>query len=107
MKNNGRLPSLDKLQAKIDKIKKPEQVASDISSSADMSQAVRLIIDLASGVLVGVGFGYLIDDWLDTSPWCVITGLFIGVAAGVRNMMRSAELIDKKMNEQQEDNEKI
>jgi|CXWL01.1.fsa_nt_gi ATP synthase protein I len=102
MKDNNRLPSLDKLQAKIDKIKGSKPTDSKDSSGADMSQAVRLVIDLASGVLVGVGFGYLLDGWINTSPWCVIAGLFLGVAAGVRNMMRSAELIDKKLNNRTE-----
>ncbi len=106
MKNNDRLPSLDKLQAKIDKIK---GVKTNTSAAAgdDMSQAIRLLIDLASGVLVGVGFGYLADSWLNTTPWCIIAGLFLGVAAGVKNMMRSAKLIDKKLNEQQEDNKDL
>lgn len=107
MKNNDRLPSLDKLQAKIDKIKKVKPVTSTVASGNDMSQAIRLMIDLVSGVLVGVGFGYLADGWFETTPWCVVAGLFLGVAAGVKNMMRSARLIDKKLNEQQEDNKDI
>ena len=107
MKNNDRLPSLDKLQAKIDKIKGIKPVASSSSSNADMSQAVRLIIDLMAGVIMGVGCGYLLDKWLDTIPLFMIIGLFFGMAAGVKNMIISAKLIDKKLNEQQKDNEKI
>ncbi|MEQ1705712.1 MAG: AtpZ/AtpI family protein [Rickettsiales bacterium] len=107
MKNNGRLPSLDKLQAKIDKIKKPEQAGSNSSDKTDMSQAVRLIIDLMAGVIMGVGFGYLLDRWLDTLPLFMIIGLFVGMAAGIKNMIISAKVIDKKLNEQQKDNEEI
>jgi ATP synthase protein I len=107
MKNNDRLPSLDKLQAKIDKIKKPDSSDSTASSYADMSEAIRLVVDLAAGVLVGLGFGYLIDYWLISAPWGVIIGLFLGVAVGVKNMMRNAKLIDKKLNEQQKDDKKI
>lgn len=105
MKNNGRLPALDKLQAKIDKIRKPEQSASGLYDTKDMSQAVRLIIDLVAGVIMGVGFGYLLDRWFDTLPLFMIIGLFIGMAAGVKNMIISAEVIDKKLNEQEKDNE--
>ncbi len=106
MKNNDRLPSLDELQAKIDKIKKPESSNSKEYSTADLSQATRLVIDLSAGVLVGTIFGYLLDNWLGTTPWVMITGLFFGMAAGVKNMVRSADLIDKKLNEQQKDDEK-
>ena len=84
MKNDDRLPSLDELQAKIDKIKKPEKIDSGSSSGTDMSQAVRLMVDLVAGVAVGLGFGYVVDGWLDTSPWITVFGLFFGVAAGIK-----------------------
>ena len=106
MKNDDRLPSLDKLQVKIDKIKKkPESVRAKKFSSADMSQAMRFSIDLLAGVIVGVAVGYLIDRFSGTLPLFLIIGLFIGVAAGIRNMMISAKNIDKKLDEQQKDDE--
>ena len=101
MKNDNQLPSLDSLQAKIDKVKGSKIEAPVDHSKADLAQAVRLSIDLAAGVLVGLTFGYLVDRWLGTTPWCMIVCLFLGMAAGVRNMVRSAALIDKKTNEQQ------
>ncbi len=107
MKNNDRLPSLDRLQAKIDKIKKSQPTDSKDSSGADMSHAVRLIIDLASGVIMGTGVGYFIDKWLETTPLFMIAGLFFGMVAGVKNMLRSAELIDKKLSEQEKDDKDI
>ncbi len=107
MKNNDRLPSLEELQAKIDKIKKPAKSSSGSSPSADISQAMRLVIDLAAGALVGAVFGYFLDRWLGTLPLFALIGLFLGMAAGIKNMMRSAELIDKKLGEQKEDDEKI
>ncbi len=103
MKNDNRLPSLDELQAKIDKIKKPESTDSRSSISADMSQAMRLVIDLSAGVAVGTIFGYMLDTWLGSLPLFMLIGLFVGMAAGVKNMARSADLIDKKLNEQQKD----
>lgn len=107
MKNDDRLPSLEELQAKIDMIKKPAESSSLSSSSADISQATRLVIDLSAGVVVGAIFGYFLDRWLDLLPLFTLVGIFIGMAAGVKNMMRSAELIDKKLSEQQKDDEKI
>lgn len=107
MKNNDRMPSLDKLQAKIDKAKKPESTGTANVPKADISQAMRLSIDLSSGVLVGVGAGYLLDRLSDTLPLFLIIGLFIGMAAGVKNMMISAKAIDKKLDKNQKDDEKL
>ena len=90
------LPSLDALQKKIDKVKELEDGPTQGSTASDMSQAMRMSIDLVAGVVVGTGFGYLVDRWLGTMPWCMITGVFIGMAAGVRNMLRSAKIIDKQ-----------
>ena len=106
MKNNDRLPSLDKLQAKIDRIRGKNQDTPD-SASDDMSYAVRLTTDLAAGVIMGVGIGYLIDLFFSTIPLFMILGLFLGGAAGVKNMMRSAKIIDKKLSEQRTDNDNI
>lgn len=107
MKKNDRLPSLDKLQAKIDKIKKPEQKGEGLYNASDMSEAIRMIIDLVVGVIMGTGCGYLLDKWLNTIPWLMIIGMFLGIAAGVKNMLRTGELMDKKRSEQNKDNDKI
>jgi len=108
MKKNNDLPSLEKLQAKIDKVRGIKPSSDKDVSKADMSQAMRLSIDLAAGVCVGVMAGYFLDMWLGSTPLFMIIGLFLGMAAGVKNMMRSAEIIDRKMIEQQnEENKKL
>jgi len=37
---------------------------------------------LIGGILLLGGLGYAADEWLETSPWCFLTGLFLGMAAG-------------------------
>lgn len=101
MEDNERLPSLDELQAKINKIKKSEGQPSGTSGSKDISQATRIISDLAAGVLVGTGFGYFVDTWLNTTPWVMLAGLVFGVGAGIKNMMRTAEAIDREFENKQ------
>jgi ATP synthase protein I len=39
-------------------------------------------IDLAVLVVVGVFAGHLLDDHLHSSPWGLLVGLFVGLAAG-------------------------
>ncbi len=93
------LPSLEALGQKIRKAQ-PEQPAEDKPSdySSDMSKAFRFTAELVSGVLVGASIGYGIDVWLGSLPWAMIVCLFIGMAAGMRNMMRSAMEIDSPTN---------
>lgn len=54
-----------------------------------MGLALRVAAEFASGVLVGVGLGWLIDRWLGTSPWGMIVLLLLGFAAGVLNVLRA------------------
>ena len=104
-KRDDDLPSLEALQQRIDEVKGPQKEGgqSALPRSSDMSKAMRFSIDLAAGVAVGVIFGYLMDRWLGTIPLFMIVGLFLGMAAGVRNMMRSAEIIDKDITDENKD----
>lgn len=100
MSNNNRLPSLDKLQAKIDVIKKSKEPSEKDSYGSDMSQATRIVTDLSAGFLMGLGIGYLVDEWFYTKPWGMIVGIFVGMAAGVKNMLNSAKIIDKELEQE-------
>ncbi|NVJ70896.1 MAG: AtpZ/AtpI family protein [Alphaproteobacteria bacterium] len=55
-----------------------------------MGRAFRMGIDLVAGVGVGLVIGVNLDGWLDTSPGFLIAFLFLGFAAGIRNVVREA-----------------
>jgi ATP synthase protein I len=42
-------------------------------------------------VVLGAGFGLLLDRWLGTSPWLFVTFFFLGMAAGTLNVFRMAK----------------
>ncbi len=58
------------------------------------------------GVLSGVGLtlvictmlgfvgGHYLDRWLGTSPWLMLVGLLLGIAAGFLNLFRAVGLFD-------------
>ncbi len=39
--------------------------------------------------VLGLAGGYWADRWLGTSPWLLLVGLGIGIAAGFTNLFRS------------------
>jgi ATP synthase protein I len=70
---------------------------SDVPPSTDpfyagLGQAVRIGTELLASVIVGGGFGWSVDTYLlGSSPWGIVIGLILGVAAGVRNAYRRAQ----------------
>ena len=59
---------------------------------AGLGQAVRIGTELLASLVVGGGLGWAIDTYLlGTGPWCLIIGMMLGAAAGVRNAYRMAQ----------------
>lgn len=63
------------------------------AKNAGYGQALKLSSEFIAGVIVGGGLGWLIDRWLETSPFGLIVFLLLGFGAGVLNVMRSAGVI--------------
>lgn len=59
--------------------------------------AYRMVIELATGILLGVGIGYGLDAFLGTLPLFLSIFAMIGFAAGVRTMMGTARQVQEKM----------
>ncbi len=58
--------------------------------------AWRMVIELVAGLGLGCAIGYGLDSLLGTMPVMLIIFIFLGFAAGVKTMMRTAtELGDK------------
>ena len=50
-------------------------------------------------VLVGAAIGYVIDQWLNSTPWVLVLFMFLGGAAGILNVYRFAKNEEKKNKE--------
>ena len=87
------------LQARIDAAKDahaPKPRTPDPHSQAQL--AWRMVIELVAGLGIGFGIGYGLDALLGTAPFLMIIFIFLGLAAGIKTMMRSAkEVQDKQM----------
>ena len=57
--------------------------------------AFKMSTELVSAVLVGTIIGFILDNWFDTKPWLILIFFFIGVIAGIMNVIRSAKKMQK------------
>lgn len=48
----------------------------------DLAQAGSLGFTLVALVLVFTGLGYVLDRWLHTRPWLMVSGVFVGFVLG-------------------------
>jgi len=61
-----------------------------------MGSAFRLGTELVAAVLVGTIIGFILDNWFDTKPWFIIIFFFMGVIAGILNVIRVAKNMQEK-----------
>lgn len=66
------------------------------SSMSDYGPAIRVATDLVAGIAVGVVIGWVLDHWLGTTPWLLLVFFVLGSAAGITNVMRTAQRIDSE-----------
>ena len=60
---------------------------------SNIGQAFKMSTELVSAVLVGTIIGFILDTWFDTKPWLIIIFFFVGVVAGITNVIKSAKKI--------------
>lgn len=58
-----------------------------------IGMAFRLSTELVAGLIAGGVVGWLLDHWLGTKPWLLLIFFFLGVAAGILNVFRTAQLM--------------
>ena len=58
--------------------------------------AWRMVIELVAGLGIGFGIGYGLDTLFGTLPLLMVVFTFLGLAAGVQTMIRSAREIQTK-----------
>jgi ATP synthase protein I len=58
--------------------------------------AWRMVIELVAGLGIGFGIGYGLDSFLGTMPIFLVLFIFLGLAAGIKTMLRSAQEVQRK-----------
>jgi ATP synthase protein I len=91
------IPEDFKTRLKIAKSKIKNQVQSDTDKKGSfMGNAFKLGTELVAAVAVGTIIGFILDSWFDTKPWFIIIFFFLGAAAGMLNVIRTANQMQKK-----------
>ena len=84
-------PNDFKTRLKIAKSKIKKQVQSDSEKKGSfIGSAFKLGTELVAAVAVGTIIGFILDSWFDTKPWLIIIFFFLGAAAGMLNVIRTA-----------------
>ena len=85
-----------KTRLKIAKSKIKKQVLSDSEKRGSfMGNAFKLGTELVAAVGVGTIIGFILDSWFGTKPWLIIIFFFLGAAAGMLNVFRTANRMQK------------
>jgi ATP synthase protein I len=61
-----------------------------------MGMAYRMSYEMVIAVLVGTYIGWLLDDWFGTKPLFLIVMFFLGMAAGILNVVRTSDQMAKQ-----------
>lgn len=98
-----RMAQLEEKLAAARKAQEPKPRADEHYSMANM--AWRMVIELVAGLAIGFGIGYGLDLLFGTLPVFMVLFVLLGLAAGVKTMLRSAqEIQDKKLADEAEKN---
>ena len=61
----------------------------------NIGQAFKMSTELVSAVAVGTIIGFILDKWFGTKPWLILIFFFVGVIAGIMNVIKSAKKLQK------------
>jgi ATP synthase protein I len=98
---------LERLEAKIADAKRaqaPTPRADEHYSQAHL--AWRMVIELVVGLGIGFGIGFGLDSLFGTLPIFLVLFTLLGLAAGIKTMLRSAQEIQSQKLADQAKNDK-
>lgn len=88
---------LSEIGERVKEARSKQEIPRQAAPPSQLGIAFRLVSDLLAAVLVGGGLGWAFDWFFGTSPILLIVMFLVGVATGIRNLMRTA----REMNESQ------
>ena len=65
------------------------------NNPSPIGTAFKLSTELVAGVAVGTIIGFIFDKTFGTKPWFILIFFFVGVIAGITNVIKSAKKMQK------------
>ena len=91
------IPEDFETRLKIAKSKIKKQLDNDNEKRGSfIGSAFKLGTELVAAVAVGTIIGFILDTLFDTKPWLIIIFFFLGTAAGMLNVIRAANKMQKE-----------
>lgn len=90
-----RLRQLDERIAELKRAHEPEKRHQDEHYS-QANIAWRMVTELVAGLGIGFGIGYGLDSLFGTMPLFLVLFVFLGFAAGIKTMLRTADEVRRK-----------
>ena len=92
-----RTPEDFKTRLKIAKSKIKKQInPNDEKRGSFMGNAFKLGTELVAAVGGGTIIGFILDSWFGTKPWLIVIFFFLGAAAGMLNVIKAANRMQKE-----------
>ncbi len=93
---------ISELGARLDKVKAQRHAEAEAELDAEMrgrgmAYGLRMAAELVAAVIVGGAIGYGLDRWLGSTPWLFLLFFVLGFAAGVLNVVRAYEKMQKEI----------
>ena len=93
---------ISELGNRLDKVKADREAEAQADLDAEMrgrgmAYGMRMAAELVAAVIVGGLIGYGLDKWLGSKPWLFLLFFFLGFAAGVLNVVRAYERMQKEI----------
>ena len=67
----------------------------DKEPPSSIGTAFKMSTELVSAVAVGTIIGFILDKTFGTKPWLILIFFFVGVVAGIANVIKSAKNMQK------------
>jgi len=84
---------LDDLERRLNAIelKKRRKEKDHAETEAGAGKGYQALGELLGGIFIGLGAGWLSDEYLHTRPFGIIVGAIVGLVAGVYAVVRSGQ----------------
>tara|TARA_B100001123_G_scaffold349952_1_gene400163 strand:- start:154 stop:432 length:279 start_codon:yes stop_codon:yes gene_type:complete len=89
----------DHFKTRLEIAKQKISKRSNISRHAPGSKlgiAFKMSTEMVAAVVVGTIIGFILDNWFGTKPWLILIFFFVGVVAGILNVVRTAKSMQSK-----------